>query len=87
MNMTALPELSTGELRSRTAGNGRARNSNVMNILPLTTFRTIDLAGRKNPDSLLSIFWEEMEVFFRRYSAPKHMHMSACYCNEAAAWI
>jgi hypothetical protein len=32
------------------------RNSHVFNILPLTTLRTIDLAGRKIPDRLFSIF-------------------------------
>jgi hypothetical protein len=35
---------------------GRNDNSNVSNILPLTTFRTIDLEGNKNSSPLFSIF-------------------------------
>ena len=40
------------------------RNSNVSKILPVTTFRTIDLEGKKNSDSLFSRFCEEPSVFF-----------------------
>ena len=46
---------------------GRVSNrykSNVLNILPVTIFRTIDLAGKKNPDSLFSIFCADESVFF-----------------------
>jgi hypothetical protein len=32
-------------------------NPNVSKILPLTTFRTIDLEGNKNPGRLFSRFW------------------------------
>ena len=35
---------------------GEPYNSNVCNILPLTTLRTIDLEGRKNPALLFSRF-------------------------------
>jgi hypothetical protein len=38
-------------------------NSNVSKILPLTTFRTIDLGGRKISGPLFSIFWAETRVF------------------------
>jgi hypothetical protein len=53
---------------------GRVSNrykSNVLNILPVTIFRTIDLAGKKNPDSLFSRFCAEESVFFEGFSAPK----------------
>jgi hypothetical protein len=46
---------------------GRVSNrykSNVLNILPVTIFRTIDLAGKKNPASLFSRFCVEESVFF-----------------------
>ncbi len=49
------------------------RNPNVSNILPLTTFRTIDLAGRKNPDRLFSRFWAELRVFFEVNAAPEYV--------------
>src|SRR5580704_17308440 len=39
-------------------------NPNVLNILPLTTLRTIDLEGTKNSDPLFSIFWVETRDFF-----------------------
>ena len=42
------------------------RNFNVSKILPLTTFRTIDLGGKKNSDPLFSIFCREARVFLRR---------------------
>jgi len=35
---------------------GEHDNPNVLNILPVTTLRTIDLAGKKNPGPLFSIF-------------------------------
>jgi hypothetical protein len=38
-------------------------NSNVSKILPLSTFRTIDLGGRKISGSLLSIFCGVSSVF------------------------
>ena len=40
-------------------------NSNVSRILPLTTFRTIDLGGGKNSDPLFSRFYAENESFSR----------------------
>jgi hypothetical protein len=41
----------------------RGDNSHVSNILPLTTFRTIDLGGKEFPDPLFSRFCAEMRVF------------------------
>ena len=52
---------------------GKLRNSNVSKILPLTTFRTIDLGGGKISGPLFSRFWAETRVFLswdRRLSAP-----------------
>jgi hypothetical protein len=50
------------------------RNSNVSNILPVTTFRTIDLAGNKISGPLFSRFCAEQSVFFEGFSAPKCVH-------------
>ena len=49
-------------------------NCNVLNILPVTTFRTIDLEGKKNSSPLFSIFCAEQRVFFEGNSAPKCVH-------------
>jgi len=46
-------------------------NSNVLNILPATIFRTIDLEGKENSDPLFSRFCAKQSVFFEGYSAPK----------------
>ena len=43
---------------------GEHYNCNVLNILPVTTFRTIDLEGQKNSGSLFSRFCVEVSVFF-----------------------
>jgi hypothetical protein len=51
----------------------RQDNSNASNILPLTTLRTIDLRGRKNPGSLFSRFCEKMRVFFDVNTAPEYV--------------
>jgi hypothetical protein len=40
------------------------RNSNVSNILSVTTLRTIDLAGKENPGLLFSRFCVERKIFF-----------------------
>ena len=50
---------------------GYHANPNVSRILPLTTLRTIDLAGRKISGSLFSRFCAEMRVFFEVFSAPE----------------
>jgi hypothetical protein len=50
---------------------GEHHNSNVSKILPLTTFRTIDLAGGKISEPLFSRFCEKMRVFFEVFSAPE----------------
>jgi hypothetical protein len=42
-----------------------------LNILPLTTLRTIDLGGKKNSGPLFSIFCEKLRVFFEGIVAPK----------------
>jgi hypothetical protein len=41
-----------------------ARNSNVSKILPVTTFGTIDLEGRKIPGPLFSGFCAVSRVFY-----------------------
>jgi hypothetical protein len=46
---------------------GEHRNSNVMNIMPVTTLRTIDLEGKKNSDPLFSIFCGKLSVFLREF--------------------
>jgi hypothetical protein len=43
---------------------GKQPNSNVSKILPVTTLRTIDLEGKKNPAPLFSRFWAKNERFF-----------------------
>jgi hypothetical protein len=48
-------------------------NSNVWNILPVTTFRTIDLAGKKNSDRLFSRFCAERAIFSEGI-----LHQNAC---------
>src|SRR5208282_1220632 len=50
---------------------GEHRNSNVLNILPVTTLRTIDLAGKKKSVPLFSIFCVKLSVFPRGNLAPK----------------
>ena len=39
-------------------------NFNVSKILPVTTFRTIDLGGKKNSGPLFSRFCAKQSVFF-----------------------
>jgi len=46
-------------------------NPNVSKILPLTTFRTIDLGGGKISGRLFSRFCAEMRVFFEMNCAPE----------------
>jgi len=46
-------------------------NPNVLNILPVTTLRTIDLEGKKNSDPLFSRFWVETRDFFEVNYAPE----------------
>jgi hypothetical protein len=46
-------------------------NSNVLNILPVTTLRTIDLEGKKNSGPLFSRFCGKLSVFFQGTYAPK----------------
>jgi hypothetical protein len=53
---------------------GHHHNSHVMNILPITTLRTIDLGGIKNYGSLFSIFCAKIERFFQRNYAPEYVH-------------
>jgi hypothetical protein len=51
-------------------------NSHVSNILPLTTFRTIDLGGKEFSDPLFSRFCAEMRVFFEENPAPEYVQKS-----------
>jgi hypothetical protein len=46
-------------------------NSNVSNILPVTTLRTIDLEGKKNSGLLFSGFCVEREIFLTENAAPR----------------
>jgi hypothetical protein len=55
--------LERGSARAHLRAVGKHANSNVSKILPLTTFRTIDLAGRKISGPLFSRFWAETRVF------------------------
>jgi hypothetical protein len=48
-------------------------NSNVSKILPLTTFRTIDLGGRKISGPLFSRFCAKRRVFLEVFSAPEYV--------------
>ena len=48
-------------------------NSNVSKMLPLTTFRTIDLGGRKISGPLFSRFCAKTRVFFEVFSAPEYV--------------
>jgi len=48
-------------------------NSNVSKILPVTTFRTIDLGGRKFVDPFFSIFCVELRVFFEVFFAQEYV--------------
>jgi hypothetical protein len=50
------------------------RNFHVLNILPVTTLRTIDLGGKKISGPLFSRFWAEMSVFFEGKYAPEYVH-------------
>jgi hypothetical protein len=59
----ALPVVPKTELQAV----GEHRNSNVFNILPVTTLRTIDLEGKKNSDSLFSRFCGKSSVFLREF--------------------
>jgi hypothetical protein len=58
----AKPECISREVRAP-QGKRNRRNSNVSKILPLTTFRTIDLGGGKIPGRLFSRFCAESRVF------------------------
>ena len=48
-------------------------NSHVSKILPLTTFRTIDLGGKKNSTPLFSRFYAKTECFLRNF-----LHQKGC---------
>ena len=52
----------------------RGHNLHVVYILPVTTFRTIDLGGKKNSNPLFSRFCAELSVFFEGNLAPKMVH-------------
>jgi hypothetical protein len=71
-NPTETPRPASSRTEQQAAG--EHRNSNVSKILPLTTFRTIDLAGRKNSGPLFSRFCVKMRVFFELFPAPESVH-------------
>ena len=54
--MMAPASILTRSSKTELQAPGRNDNSNVSNILPLTTFRTIDLEGNKNSSPLFSRF-------------------------------
>jgi hypothetical protein len=62
-------------------------NSNVSKILPLTTFRTIDLGGRKNIDPVFSIFCAKLSVFFEANAAPEYVQLRDCRITTTPAMI
>jgi hypothetical protein len=59
---------------------GHHANSNVSNILPLTSLRTIDLAGRKISDRLFSRFCAELRVFLRYF-----LHRNMCNSEHGSS--
>jgi len=48
---------------------GKPNNSSVLNILPVTTFRTIDLEGKEISDPSFSRFCAKESVFFESKSS------------------
>jgi hypothetical protein len=65
-----LPELHPCGSKTEPQAVTRGDNSHVSNILPLTTFGTIDLGGKEFPDPLFSRFCAKMRVFFEENPAP-----------------
>jgi hypothetical protein len=59
--------------QSGIAGSKPALNSNVLNILPISTLRIIDLEGKKNSSPLFSRFCSKTQRFFWRFTAPKYV--------------
>jgi hypothetical protein len=70
------------QFQNGTEGSGPSRNSNVSNILPVTTLRTIDLESKKKPDSLFSRFCGELRVFFQRNAAPKKVQSKTKFSGK-----
>src|SRR5579863_5314453 len=66
---------STTNPREAKASHGHD-NSNVSKILPLTTLRTIDLAGKKISGPLFSGFCTETRVFFDVFLAPEYVQVA-----------
>jgi hypothetical protein len=64
--------------RNRSKRLGNQANPNVSNILPVTTLRTIDLAGREISDRLFSRFCAGLT---KRYLSPK---INFCARDEIA---
>jgi hypothetical protein len=56
---------------------GPLANSNVSKILPLTTFRTIDLGGGRISGPLFSRFCAKRRVFFEVFCAPEVVHSAS----------
>ncbi len=55
-------------------------NSHVFYILPVTTLRTIDLGGKKNPNPLFSGLWADLRAFFEAI-----MHQNMCMAQQLLA--
>jgi len=64
--------------RNQANGLGNRANPNVSNILPVTTLRTIDLAGSEISDRLFSRFCADLT---KRYLSPK---INFCARDEIA---
>jgi len=76
-NTSSLRQLRSAASRNQLQAAENQRNSNVSKILPLTTFRTIDLAGRKNSIPLFSRFYAKREFFFDGNIAPQTVQLGA----------
>jgi len=69
--------------QNRTTGGKRHRNSNVWNILPVSTLRTIDLGSKKNSNRLFSRFCGKLSVFFEVFLAPKLVQLKDCHPDRS----
>jgi hypothetical protein len=61
---------------------GGQDNSNVSKIVPLTTFGTIDLGGKKISGLLFSRFCAEIEIFFQQNPALRIVQSVAWSINS-----
>jgi hypothetical protein len=61
---------------------GNRVNSNVSKILPLTTFRTIDLGDKKISGRLFSRFCAEARVFFEVFIAQEYVQLAEVHSRH-----